>query len=110
MLLALQLKCQLYGPLWYSDAAIPLIFLTLGQYEAVIGTPNPGYSARPLLMMMQYCLALLGRSRLRRYCLVLAFGVLISRQECFRCNDVESRDAAGGILCSHRAGGSTNCA
>ena len=64
MLLALELKCRLYGPLSYSDVAIPLIFLTLGQYEAVIGTPNPGYSALPLLMMMLYSLALLGRSRL----------------------------------------------
>ena len=77
MLLALELKCKLYGPLAYSDVAIPLIFLTLGQYEAVIGTPNPGYSALPLLMMMLYCLALLGRSRLRRYCLVLALNFLL---------------------------------
>ena len=67
MLLARQLKSELYGALSYSDVAIPLIFLTLAQYEAVIGTPNPGYSALPLLMMMLYCLALLGRSRLRRY-------------------------------------------
>ena len=77
MLLALELKCRLYGPLSYSDVAIPLIFLTLGQYEAVIGTPNPGYSALPLLMMMLYSLALLGRSRLRRYCLVLALNFLL---------------------------------
>jgi hypothetical protein len=28
----------------------------------------------------------------------------------FRCDDVESSDAAGGILCSYRIGGSTNCA
>jgi hypothetical protein len=34
MLLALRLKCKLFGPLSYSDIAIPVIFLTLAQYEA----------------------------------------------------------------------------
>jgi hypothetical protein len=77
MLLALRLKCKLYGPLSYSDLAIPVIFLSLAQYEAVIGTPNPSYSGFPLLMMILYCLALLGRNRLLRYSLVLALNFLL---------------------------------
>jgi hypothetical protein len=77
MLLALRLKCKLYGALSYSDVAIPVIFLNLAQYEAVIGTPNPAYGALPLLMMMLYCLALLGRNRLLRYSLVLALNFLL---------------------------------
>src|ERR1700730_11961289 len=71
MLLALLLKRKLYGALSYSDVAIPLTFLNLQQYEAVIGTPNPAYSSFPLLMMMLYCLALLGHNRRLRYSLVL---------------------------------------
>jgi hypothetical protein len=77
MLLALLLKRKLYGPLSYSDLAIPLIFLTLQQYEAVVSTPNPGYSGFPLLMMMLYCVALLGRNRWLRYSLVLALNFLL---------------------------------
>jgi hypothetical protein len=71
MLLALLLKRKLYGALSYSDVAIPLTFLNLQQYEAVIGTPNPAYSSFPQLMMMLYCLALLAHNRLLRYSLVL---------------------------------------
>ena len=77
MLLALLLKRKLYGALSYSDLAIPLIFLTSQQYEAMIGTPNPGYSGFPLVMMLLYCLALLGRNRLLKYSLVLALNFFL---------------------------------
>jgi hypothetical protein len=77
MLLALRLKCKLYGALSYSDIAIPVIFLSLAQFEAVIGTPNPSYGGFPLLLMMLYCLALLGRNHLLRYSLALALNFLL---------------------------------
>lgn len=77
MLLALLLKRKLYGPLSYSDVAIPLTFLTLAQYQALVGPANPAYSGFPLLMMMLYCLALLGPNRLLRYSLVLALNFLL---------------------------------
>jgi hypothetical protein len=77
MLLALLLKRKLYGPLSYSDIAIPVIFLTLQQYEAMVGTPNPGYSGLPLLMMMLYCLALLIRNRLLGYSLIFVLNILL---------------------------------
>jgi len=77
MLLALLLKCKLYGTLSYSDVAIPVTFLTLAQYETLVVTPNPAYGGLPLLLMMLYCLALLGQNRLLRYSLVLALNFLL---------------------------------
>jgi len=77
MLLALLLKRKLYGALSYSDIAIPITFLTLAQYEAMIGTPNPGYSGLPLLMMMLYCLALLIPNRLLGYSLMFVLNLLL---------------------------------
>jgi hypothetical protein len=77
MLLALRLKCKLYGALSYSDLAIPVIFLSLAQYEMLVGASNPACSGLPLVMMMLYCLALLGRNRLLRYLLVLALNFLL---------------------------------
>ena len=77
MLLALRLKCRLFGPLAYSDVAIPVIFLSLAQYEMLVGASNPACSGFPLLMTMLYCLALLGRNRLLRYSLVLALNFLL---------------------------------
>src|SRR5580700_6447600 len=44
MLIALWLKCRLYGPLSYSDVAIPLIVLTVTQFETLVITPNPSHS------------------------------------------------------------------
>jgi hypothetical protein len=77
MLLALLLKKRLFGRLAYSDALIPLIFLTLAQYETVIITPNPSYSGFPLLLLMLYLLALLQRNYLARYGLVLTVNFLL---------------------------------
>jgi hypothetical protein len=77
MLLALRLKCKLYGALSYSDLAIPVIFLSLAQYEMLVGASNPACSGLPLVMMMLYCLALLGPNRPLRYSLVLALNFLL---------------------------------
>jgi hypothetical protein len=77
MLLALLLKRKLLGPLSYSDALIPMIFLNLKQFETLVVTPNPAYAGFPLLMMMLYCLALLLRNRLLKYILVLLLNFLL---------------------------------
>ena len=77
MILAVLLKKRLFGRLAYSDVLIPAIFLTLTQYETVIGTPNPGYSAFPLVLMMLYGLALLQGNYLLRYGLALAINFLL---------------------------------
>lgn len=77
LLLALLLKKKLLGALSYSDISFPLIFLTLAQHDTLIGTPNPAYSAIPLLLMMLYCLILLQNNRMLRYSLVLAMNLLL---------------------------------
>lgn len=77
MLLALHLKRKLFGAISYSDVAIPVIFLTLVQYETLLGTPNPAHAAFPLLLTMLYCLALLVRKPLLRYSLILALNFVL---------------------------------
>lgn len=77
MLLALLLKRRLFGPLSYSDVALPVIFLSLEQYETLLNVPNPAPYAYPLLLIMLYCVALLCRNRLLRYALVLTLNFLL---------------------------------
>jgi hypothetical protein len=77
MLVALVLKCKLFGSLSHFDIAIPFMFLTLVQWEVMVGTPNPAHSAFPLLMIMLYCVALLQRNRLLRYASVLLLNILL---------------------------------
>jgi hypothetical protein len=77
MLLALLLKYRLFGRLSYGDVAIPLIFLTMAQYETFIGTPNAAYSAIPLLLILLYCLALTVKRYHLRYALCLLLNFLL---------------------------------
>ena len=77
MILALWIKRKLFGAFGYSDVAIPLIFLTLAQYETLIGTPNAAYAGFPLLLIMLYSLALLVPRAPLRYGLVLLANFLL---------------------------------
>jgi hypothetical protein len=77
MLLALAIKRKLFGAFTYSDVAIPLIFLTLIQFETLVGTPDPAHSAVPLLLIMLYLAALLVRRAWLRYSLVLLANFLL---------------------------------
>lgn len=77
MILALVLKRKVIGAFSYSDIAIPMMFLNFLQYEALIGTPNPAYSAFPLLMIVLYCFALLHSNRFIKYSLVLLLNFLL---------------------------------
>jgi len=77
MILALWIKRKLFGAFGYWDVAIPLIFLSLSQYETLIGTPNAGYAGFPLLLMMLYLLALLVPLAPLRYGLVLLANFLL---------------------------------
>lgn len=65
--LALWLKQRLFGKLQYSDVIIPLFFLTLSQYEVMLGPANPSHGPLPLLLFVIYCLALTIGNPLRRY-------------------------------------------
>lgn len=73
MILALWLKVQLFGQLQYADAIIPAIFLTLAQYETMVGTLNPSHGAFPLLLFMLYC----GALARRRFVLLLLLNFLL---------------------------------
>jgi hypothetical protein len=77
MLIALLVKIRLFHRIAYSDVVIPVIFLTLAQSETLIGTPNPAYSAFPLLLIMLYCLALLAHSYAWKYGLLLLLNFLL---------------------------------
>jgi len=77
MLLAIALKRRLFGRLAYSDVAIPLIILTLMQYETVIGATNPAFGAIPLLLITVYCAFLTLPNPFLRYALVLAADFLL---------------------------------
>ncbi len=77
MLLTLRLKCKLYGPLAYSDVAIPVTFLTLAQWEMLFNTPDPSYAGIPLLLIILYCLALVRRNSITRYSVVLALNFVL---------------------------------
>ncbi len=52
---ALLLKVRLYGKVAYSDAIIPLLFLTPLQYETLVVTPNLANGPVPSLLTVLYC-------------------------------------------------------
>lgn len=78
MLLALLLKRKLLGPFVYSDVAIPVLFLTLAQWEIFFGGPGPSPQAFPLLLIVLYCLAWLPEAPWMRYGLVVVVNFLLT--------------------------------
>jgi hypothetical protein len=50
--LALRLKSKVAGPLELRDAWIPVLGLSLGQFETVLTTPNASHSVMPLALIM----------------------------------------------------------
>jgi hypothetical protein len=74
-LVAVLVKRQLFHTLVWTDVCIPLIFLTLAQYEIFIGTPNLAHGSLPLLLVMLFCLAMLNTRPLMRLvlCLIINF-------------------------------------
>ena len=57
-LFALWLKKRLFGSFSYTDAAIPIIFLTPLHYQVFLQNVNPSHGPLPLLLITLYCLAL----------------------------------------------------
>jgi hypothetical protein len=76
-LVALCLKQKLFGGLQYSDIAIPCLFLTFAQMEALVGEANPSYSAIPELLIGLYCLAWMLPKPFARYAAVLVLNFLL---------------------------------
>jgi hypothetical protein len=75
-LVALFLKFKLTNRLSWTDSIIPLIFLTLYQYDTFIGTANVSANALPLLLVTRFCVALLIRPAVRRYAAMLVINFL----------------------------------
>jgi hypothetical protein len=73
---ALALRAKLGPRLTWTDAAIPLIFLTPVQYEIFAGTPNMSHGAVPLLLIM-YCLVWMAGRGPVRYATVLTLNFLL---------------------------------
>ncbi len=73
---ALWLKRKLYGRLSYSDAIIPLIFLSPLQYETLFVTADFAHGPMPLVLILLYCLAWTCRNTSLRYGMVLTLNFL----------------------------------
>jgi len=50
--LALRLKWKMSGPLRFRDAWIPVLCLSLGQFETVTAVPNASHSVLPLALIL----------------------------------------------------------
>jgi hypothetical protein len=75
--IALHLKKKLFGRFDYSDIAIPCLFLTFAQLEALVGEENPSYSVFPELLITLYCLAWMLPKPITRYLAVLVLNFLL---------------------------------
>ena len=73
---ALWLKRRLYGRLSYSDAIIPLIFLSPLQYETLFVAADFAHGPIPLVLILLYCLAWTCCNPSLRYGLVLTLNFL----------------------------------
>jgi hypothetical protein len=77
MLAAFYLKRRLFGELTLADAIIPLIFLTIAQYESLVITPNPAHGALPLLLVLSSALAWGLQPALARYTAIIILNFLL---------------------------------
>ncbi len=78
MILATYLKIRAFGPISAWDIAIPLIFLGLGQWEALLGATGASPEAFPLLLIVAYCFAWIeGRGVIRNVAVLVINFLLI---------------------------------
>ena len=75
--LALRLKGKMTGTLSFSDAWIPLLFLSLGQFETVLSTPNQSHSVLPLALILLASNVWLSPRPVIRYLTAAAIGVAL---------------------------------
>jgi hypothetical protein len=78
---ALCLKVRLFGPLTYSDIIIPVIFLSLKQWEVCVEATNPAPQVFPVPLVVGYCLAWICENRLIKYTFVLTINFLLIYSE-----------------------------
>jgi hypothetical protein len=77
-MLAARLKWKMTGTLRFSDAWIPLVFLSLGQFETVLSTPNQSHSVLPLALILLTANVWLSTRRAVRYLGAGALGVMLT--------------------------------
>jgi hypothetical protein len=78
MILAYVLKHRLFGSFTLWDLTIPLLFLTLFQYEGIVVVVNLSYGAFPIVLIMLYCLALLMKKKgATQYTIILVLNFLL---------------------------------
>src|ERR1039458_8579996 len=63
----LYLKNRLFGPLAWTDVAIPMIALTPAQWEALWSSVNYAHGNFPVLLIVLYCLAWTWRNERAKY-------------------------------------------
>jgi hypothetical protein len=73
----LYLKYRLFGPLAWTDVAIPLIVFTPSQWEPVWNTVNLAHGILPVLLILCYCLAWTWRNERAKYALIAALNFVI---------------------------------
>ena len=76
--LALRLKRKMTGALAFRDAWIPLLFLSLGQFETVVSTPNQSHSVLPLTLILLTANVWLSAQPAVRYLCAGALGVMLT--------------------------------
>ena len=76
--LALRLKWKMTGTIGFSDAWIPLLFLSLGQFETVLATPNQSHSVLPLALILLTANVWLSPRPVVRYLIAGALGVILT--------------------------------
>lgn len=74
---AIFLKKRLFKKIEYTDIVIPLIFLTLTQYEIFIITPNPSHGAFPLLLLILYTYSWLFTNSFLKYTFITIINILL---------------------------------
>lgn len=74
---ALFLKARLFGGFTRYDIALPFIFLSLFQFEALVLVPNLSHGAFPVLLIMLYILSVLNKRPWLRYTLLLILNFIL---------------------------------
>jgi hypothetical protein len=76
--LALRLKSKIVGPLGLLDVWIPLLFLSLGQFETVVSTPSASHSVLPFALILLAANVWLSPRPAIRYLVTAAIGFALT--------------------------------
>jgi hypothetical protein len=68
----LYLKYRLFGPITWTDLAIPILVFTPAQWESAWNTVNFSHGTLPVLLIVAYCLAWTWRNERFKYGLITA--------------------------------------